>query len=149
MKKGAMLDKTKKTLELMINLYQSGNNKEQIAAKLGCSSSYVYKVMSKAGYCFKGRTRKGSENSDGFDSYMINFGIFLTYCKEKVLRISDKTMAIKLGVSTYKLHQLEKGLIKLYFTEWLKYVKLLEVNPSTVLDLIQKENLEEILLNKK
>lgn len=149
MRKGSMTDKTKGTLKQMKDLYASGLNKEQIAEAVGCSSSYVYKVMNKAGFSFKGRTRRMLENVSGFDSYMKNFGIFLTYCKEKVLRLSDQAMAIKLDISTYKLHQLEKGLIKLYLVDWLKYLQLLEVNPATVMDLMQKEDLSEILLKKE
>lgn len=144
-----VLERTKIQLEKMIELYNQGLNKNQIAAFLGLSPSYVGASMKKAGYDFIGRVKATSEALPSSHKLMKNFGVFLIYCRTVVLRINQKAMANKLGLTTYKLHQIEKGLLKLSFIEWLNYVDILKVNPADVIELIRKDNVEKILLKNQ
>lgn len=141
------LERTKVQLEKMIELYNQGMNKSQIASALGLSPTYIGSSMKKAGYDFKGRVKVAAEILPSSHKLMQNFGIFLAYCRSVVLRIDQKTMAQKLEISTYKLHQLEAGLVKLSFVEWLNYVDILKVNPADVIELMRKDDVEKILFN--
>ena len=144
------LERTKELLNKMIELYNQGANKTEIAITLGISTGYVGRLMKSAGYDFKGRTKKSSveTNDTAFASnkLMKNFGTFLVYCRTVVLKMDLNTMAGKLNVTSTKLQQMEKGLINLTLVEWLSYLKALKVNPAEVLVIMRKENLEKHLM---
>ncbi|MBP5470112.1 MAG: helix-turn-helix domain-containing protein [Candidatus Riflebacteria bacterium] len=144
------LERTSKLLKDMINLYDQGMNKTQIAIMLGMSPGYVGRLMKKAGYNFEGRTKKSSletsNTSEVVNKLLKNFGIFLVYCRTIVLKLEVNAMASKLKVTATKLHQLEKGLVNLTVIEWLEYLKILKVNPAEVLAIMQKEDLEKYLM---